>query len=232
MSTPEKKAAVKAIFADYVDPLLAGLGFTRKRRIYRRYNTAGDAVVVEFQNSSSTPATYGFHINLALVPSVWLRFRRRDPDGIDGEPEAYEGLVKDRLRPIPAEEADQGKPRSADSPGMGTWWPSAAPTYWVVDTVGSAAVRGQEIVERLPEALDPYLRLLDRGLLLDRLRAGGEDLHLLALPLIARAVLLTEEGMTEELEDVLRELAATVEEPLPEVDAWVRREAALRTQGR
>lgn len=231
VSTPEKEAAVKAIFADYVDPLLASLGFARQRRTYRRYNAAGDAVVVEFQNCSSTPETYGFHINLALVPSLWLRFRRRDSDdGVDSEPQAYEGLVKDRLRPTPAQEDDQGKPSWADSPGLAAWWPSTAPTYWIVDTVGSAAVRGQEIAERLPEAIDVYLRLLDRGLLLDRLRAGGEGLRLLAVPLIARAVLLTEEGMSEELQDVLRELAATVE-PLPDVDAWVRREAELRTQG-
>ncbi|MFC0533961.1 hypothetical protein [Phytohabitans kaempferiae] len=208
MSTADKKAAVKALFNEHVNPLMTAMRFARTGRAYRRYNAEGDAVVVEFRTSSvSTPETYVFLIELALVPSVWLRWMRHEAIWkAEGEPRVGEGLVECRLKPAAADKPVDVE-RGLRVLARGTFISELMPGLprWSVDSGESVAACGREITERLPAVATAYIELLDRNVFLQRLR-DGEKLPGTCPKLAARAVLLLEGGMTDELDQVLDDI--------------------------
>ncbi|MGC5020426.1 DUF4304 domain-containing protein [Micromonospora sp. DT47] len=216
--------AADVLLRKHVDPVLRSRGFVRTSKVYRRYAPNGDAVVVEFQDSSSSTADeWIFYVNLALVPAPWLAWLQAPPgEARTGEPQAYDGVLSTRLsRPeagptIAPELAMESLLQGRIPTGMSI----DDPQRWTVDSLASAHVAGAKVAELLTGAIDGFTDLLDRAVFKDRLRGG--------LPLpgsgprnSALVALLVDEGPSPELDDLFAGFSGRADEFVD----WARRYA-------
>ncbi|MBQ1073517.1 DUF4304 domain-containing protein [Micromonospora sp. C31] len=215
----------RTLFKEYLDPVLAERRLAGTGRVYRRIEDDGDALIVEFQRStSSTRNAYAFFVNVAVVPQPWLLWMRSDSTSADAEPpDVAEGLISTRLaKPnslwtLPREEMlhilMSGRvPAGIDSGDHDRWW---------IDSPQAVAEKGSTLRNLLAEKIAEFTPLLDRDVLRERLRSGA--------PLpgscprdAALAVVLADEGPSAELDDVLSRL----DDPQSSFVDWVRRYAA------
>jgi hypothetical protein len=215
----------RTLFEEFLDPVLVEHHLVGTRRVYRRIEPDGDALVVEFQRStSSTRNAYVFFVNLAVVPHPWLLRTRSDSTSVTDEPPDFpEGMIRTRLtKPnslwaLPREEMlrilTSGRvPAGIDSGNHELWW---------IDSPQAVAEHGATLRGLLAEKIAEFAQLLDRDVLKDRLRSGAplpgdcpRDAGL--------AVLLADEGADAELDDVLNRL----HDPGGAFVDWVRRYAA------
>ncbi|MEU4642377.1 DUF4304 domain-containing protein [Micromonospora sp. NPDC023814] len=215
----------RTLFQEFLDPVLAEHRLTGTGRVYRRIGDDGDALIVEFQRStSSTRNAYAFFVNVAVVPHAWLQKTRSDSTSADAEPPDFpEGLIRTRLiKPnslwaLPREEMlrilTSGRvPAGIDSGDHELWW---------IDSPQAVAEKGPTLRRLLAEKIVEFAPLLDRAVLRERLRSGA--------PLpgdcprdAALAVLLADEGPSAELDDVL----SSLDDPQSSFVDWVRRYAA------
>ncbi|MFI7435812.1 hypothetical protein [Micromonospora haikouensis] len=194
----------------FVDPVMAEYGLVSGAgHVYRRVEDDGDALVVEFQrSSSSTRSAYLFYVNVAVVPYPWLLHMRSDSRATDaGLPEVTEGLVRTRLaKPnslwiLPREEML----RILTSGRVPAGIDSGDHSLWSIDSPQVVIEKGATLRTLLAEKIAEFAPLLDRGVLKDRLRSGA------TLPGdcprdAALAVLLADEGPSAELDGVLSRL--------------------------
>jgi hypothetical protein len=182
VSEPDTRKAKTVLFGQYVDPLLAGLGFERVRRTYRFAADNGDRVVVDFQTAGATSKQrYEFYVNLEVVPLPWLDWLRSRLGEVAPGPGT--GLLERRLQP-----------------------PDWNFARWVIDTPDSAHVVGQLLTELLTPQIEELTSLLDRATFLRRLRGDGPPLDGVPTKLAAEVIMLVDQGMTDELARLLDQL--------------------------
>ena len=212
--------ALKAALRDVVGVSLRSHGYKGSAPNWRRSNAVGDWAVINIQSSAFSSAEHlSCVINLALAPEPWLRWWKEDsPRPMPKSVTESFGLYRRRLHPA-------GTPERADG-----WW----------EVSDDASAVAADMVAQLDEVGRPVLdRMLADGGMLDQVRRG--DLGYLTKEhhgiffARAEALLLMDNGPSEELEEQLR-LARdgcipAQQEAALHFDTWVRdqsRQAASR----
>lgn len=181
MSTGTTRAAVKVFFDEHMTPTLLAHGYARSGRTYRLASDLGDTAVVDFQVSSGTHRDeYQFYVNLAIAPVPWVHYLRSGTPRSASEPvEESEGLLRARV----------------DPPGRFNWV--------LTPSVELAHDTGQRVAAALVPRLGELAELLERDILTERLRTG-EHLSGWRCDRVAGLIaLLTEQGPSAELEELL-----------------------------
>jgi hypothetical protein len=185
-------------------------GYRRTRRVWRKSNDVGDLVVFDVQSSAFNSADeVRFFVNLAAIPAPAWDCKQDLGGRRAAGPGTPDGVYQERLRP---------------SPGIDGGW-------WTVTSAETAQSAIQDLAQRLDEVALPLLdSLLDRAEMTTRLRerrvgfpAGFEmyaDRWL--------AVLLSDDGPSDELDRVLARLASTDRDP--RYAEWSRRRAATTAE--
>lgn len=215
--------ALKAALRDVVGPALRSPGYEGTAPNWRRSTAAGDWAVINIQSSAfSSAGSLRCVINLALAPEPWLRWWKEKlprlmPKSVT---ESSFGLYRQRLHPA-------GTPERVDG-------------WWEVSDDASAVAAATDMVAQLNAVGRPVLdRMLADGRVLEQVRRG--DLgnltkeHHAVFFARAEALLLMDNGPSEELEEQLRHAREgcipTQREAALHFDTWVRdqsRQAASR----
>ncbi|WIM96409.1 DUF4304 domain-containing protein [Actinoplanes oblitus] len=159
---------------------LAEFGFEPDRYVFRRYNAAGDAILVDLQPHTSFSGETRFYVNVAfLLAPVWEWDRQRYHYPPAKRPDTSHGSWFDRVNPSDAED-DFGQ--------------------WVIEDGSETEAVAGRVFARLRERLADMLPWLDR----DHLRrvAGDRDVLGYAAEQV-KAWLLAEGGTSEELREIL-----------------------------
>lgn len=184
--------------------MLAAAAYQREDRSWTRTSPLGDFAIVGVQRSrASLNDEIGFYVNLAIVPLPWwdwLRFR-----SIAGAtPQDYNGLFRWRL--------PHGRLEGAE-----LWWVGGA---------NSAAEIGTDVSTQLQSVGLPRLsQLLDRDQLAAAIRGAEHGLRV--HPDDGRAALLTDQGVTDELDELLSRMS-TGPGPIEEFREWAYARASSR----
>lgn len=148
----------------------------------------GDAAIVNLQKSRwNTSDEVAFTVNLAVVPAPWMEWdQHRGLIKPGSKLREYHGLWRDRLNPSPGQSTDR--------------------EFWVVRDETSAEVSGKDVAEQLQQIGLPRLNaLLDRSELMKAIRAGDFG-YIKISPQPPLAVMLSDCGTSQELEETIREL--------------------------
>jgi hypothetical protein len=212
--------ATKVAIRELVGPALRAEGFKGSGSTWNLSSESGDFAVVNVQRSQYNQGSeVRFVVNLAIVPKPWMENRHPEDLGVRPVKEYY-GLWRDRLHPSPSS----------------THSTEGADRWWLVRDSQSADAAATDVVEQLRLTAVPKLRsLLDREILVAELRKG--DLGFIkgkgnwAFRCSGLAILLSDDGPSQELEDVLDELGALLNDQQMDMYrnlcAWVER----RTSG-
>jgi hypothetical protein len=162
---PRTNARIATVlFRDYVDPLMAGSGFTKRSRNYQFVDPEGARILVGFQASTGTTSGYEFYINVSLAPAAWVAYlqerRGVDTDAVLG---SEWGLLKGRINP------PEG-------------------FRWTIFDVESVPRHGVLIVSALAARIDAVKSLMDPADLLKRVQ-GNEPMPVKGFPPTVRLVL-------------------------------------------
>lgn len=212
--------ALKAALRDIVSPAARAAGFKGSGTTLRRTNEEGDWAIVNVQSSSfSDRDQLRCVINVAVAPKPWLEWMEHSLGRMPKAVPENLGLFRDRLHP-------SGSPE-----GIDTWWE-------VGDSAASATAAALDMVQVLERHGWPKLSgLLDRSRFLEQVRSGELGHIRSAFGYAgyfarAEAILLTELGPSEELEQLLQlqieEWLAQHRESAEEFAEWARRRAAER----
>lgn len=198
-----------------VGPFLRSEGFRGSAPVWRLKTDQGDFAIVDVQRSKwSTLDQVECTINLAVVPGPWWDWQRHWRKGISvvegsDRPSEGHGLYRSRLHPTGAA--------------------GGADTWWRIRNASDASSAADDMVDQLGANGLPALRLmLDRDSMVAALRQ--RDIG----PMSDRglAVMLSDLGPTEELEQLLRKIDALANTPhggwTVELTAWVRHRAEAR----
>ncbi|RNL81425.1 DUF4304 domain-containing protein [Nocardioides marmorisolisilvae] len=194
------REGLEAALADVVDPVLHSAGFDGSPPIWRRRNDAGDWVVVDAEISGDDQVQCVVH--LAVVPAPWWEFMGVWLGMPPTEVHESLGLYRDRL----------------------------TPEGWALDRAEDAEQVAAEIAGLLKDEGLPLLdRLQDRRAMVATVRAG--DLGMLkhaqypGLFVFAEAVLISEDGPSDRLEELLEAAKAQVAperaEALARYSLWI-----------
>jgi hypothetical protein len=177
------------VLRDRVGPALRTAGFKGSAPTWTLTNSAGDRAIVNVQSSdASTRHDVRLTVNSAVVPLVWWRWTCHQGGMSESRaPKEYDGLWRDRLNA-----------RRQQAAGRPDWWS-------VTDTA-SARRAADDVVEQLQGGVIAELeRLLRPRAMIEAAkmgRMGYATFHTRG----ALAVLLTENGPSDELRDLLAEL--------------------------
>jgi hypothetical protein len=130
---------------------LAELGFEPDRFVFRRYNHAGDAVIVDLQSYAAFFGETRFFVNLAFVLAPeWEWARRRLGYPATKRPETMHGGWWARINPVDWTEETAASGEYSDT--------------WVIAEDSPAAIEATaaRVFARLQESLPDLLRWLDR----------------------------------------------------------------------
>ncbi len=210
------REALEAALRDVVDPVVRAAGFQGAPDTWRRMSEAGDWAVVNVQ-LAGTAQSVQCAINLAVVPEPWLEFMSEWLGRPPARVNESLGLYRERLEP------------TGSAGGVDGAWSVGAP--------GEAEAVAADMAGRLREHGLPLLdRLLDREQFLASLRAGDLGMlkaeHFTGVFAFAEAVLISDEGPGERLEELLR-ISWEQAEPDRKASAerygdWIRRRAKTR----
>jgi len=211
--------ALRAALREQVGPAARGNGFRGSVPTWRASNTSGDWAIVNVQSSSwSTAESMRCVINLSVAPAPWLAWMEewlgaRYPKSV-GE---SLGLYRARLHPT-------GAPAGAD-----VWWE-------VNDQAGADAVVADMVHQLQISGWPTLTRLLEKGAMLDQVRAG--DLGMMKRASFdvffarAEALLIAEGGPSPALDRLLADATAntmaTQRENAERFEAWVRQRSARK----
>jgi hypothetical protein len=203
---------LQKVLRDRVGPALRQWGFAGTAPTWNLKTDRGDMAIVNVQRSNfSPPGQVWFTVNLAIIPEPYWRWQQRASlSRTPKTPKEENGLWRERLRPnSPAVTA-----RERFEP------------WWAVSDVSSATAAADDVVEGLRERAIPELtRLTDRREMLALVRGPGFNF----IPL---AVLLSDEGPSNELDSLLEQMASTGDENVRDVYAqaiaWCRHNASSR----
>ncbi len=193
----ERPSAVLSQCARLLGERLAEDGFTKDRYVFRRYNTAGDALIIDFHPLpalSEGETRFAVHVGFLLAPYwEWEKHKYGYPP--DKRPDmSHVNWV------LPVNPVDW----SEDAPSRHDEW---------VITDDAAAVAGR-IHERLP-SLDLWL---DRELVWRSAMGASTELGVMSEPM--KLWLLAERGQSDELRELLDD-----EEVDREIWEWAKRQA-------
>jgi len=163
--------------------LLAGHGFARDRYVFRRYNEAGDALLVDFHPlpSADGATRFAVHVGFLLAP--------------------YWEWEKHSLGYPPEKRPDMSHVNWVQQVTPVDWSEDAPSRYdeWVVTDEAEAPAVAERIHQRLPD----LLLWLDRDLLWRAAMGGSTELGAISEQL--KIWLLVERGQSEELRHLLDE---------------------------
>lgn len=205
----DARDSFREMLRDQVGPALRQEGFAGSGANWSRRNDAGDWGVINFQKSEYGSAhSVDFYINLSLVVeperqfSAWLNGRP-----VSKVPGAFDDVWSMRLDPPPR-------------PGRDRF------DKWQFGDGTASRLIGEEVIDSvLTVAMTTFNTLLDRESLLKLLEdmdgdmLGGDLGHL--DPQTLRAVILSDYGVTKELNAALQQVAADAcEQAIIGSDTW------------
>jgi hypothetical protein len=177
--------AVLAACARALGEHLAEYGFKRDRRVFRRWNAAGDAIIIGFQTHPSFTDDTQFFVNVAfLLAPAWQWTQEEHHYPPSKQPGTADGNWFDRVNPT-------------DWSDDGTFV-----EQWVVRDESEAPAAAERIFWRLRDRLEELSRWLDRDYLWQA--AGNTDILGFAADSI-KIFLLAEQGTSDELRELLFE---------------------------
>lgn len=194
---------------------LAASGFERDGYVFRRYNAAGDAVVVDIQPHASYSGT-GFLLNLAFVlDPVWQWDRLHLGYPATKRPDTSHGSWYARVNRLDYDD-----------------WVRLAPPdqgdleLWVIADEEAIPAVVARVAARLRPRLRAVLPWLDRDHLRAVLATGGDELGYAAAAV--RAWLLAEQGHVDELRELLFDGGSPDDADADPIDRAVYQRYALR----
>jgi hypothetical protein len=196
------QTAFARMVARDVVPLLRAYGYRGTAGTWVLTAPSGDAAIVNLQKSRwNTSDELAFTVNLAVVPVPWFEWEQHRM-GLSAATKLreYYGLWRDRLDP---------------SPGL-----SQDGDFWMVRDEASANACGMDVVAKLQRVGLPRLSaLLDRKVLTEAIEAGDFG-YIKMDPVVPFAVMLSDHGPSDELEEALRRL-----DSLPDWSDWKLKDA-------
>jgi hypothetical protein len=216
--------ALKFVLREVVGPYLRSEGFKGSGATWTLTAPHGDRAVVNVQSSQfSSKSEVRCIVNIAVVPEPWWAWQSvQHGRALPKSVKESHGLWRERLQP-----STGGDPRGSEG-----WWS-------VRDEATARAAAADMVSQLRADAVPRLRRLLDREAIQAAVRAG--DLGFITArssPVFfdrALAVLLADQGPSEELDALLARLAEERDEDLRAFNEtfvpWLRARAASREAG-
>jgi hypothetical protein len=197
---------------NHLTPMLAASGFAKRGRTYSLAAPNGDLAIVDFQSWRLHVGAVGFFVNLAIVPTVMVEWLRRNESGPPEKINDAQGFWRDRL--LVSEEYEP-----AGEFGREQLW-----EFKEIDSGDACGAILARVLER--GVLSTLTWLVDRSNLLAAVRDPLTDPTLIKVRPRERAliVLLVDEGPSDELETLLRQVEQ--KDPDDIVATWARQRLA------